>query len=226
MVNSMSHASQKLTSDGSVLTDEPVAHAQQERRGEQDQGMRLLVVVGTDYHKFDRVISWVDEWVAGHEVEWAIMQHGASAAPVHAQGHSLIPHDQLQRLMSTASVIVTHGGPATIGEVRRYGLRPVVVPRDPQLAEHVDGHQQRFARRMGQESIVVLCETQDALNGALGAAAADPLALRLDTTGGGAADDPVAAAVARVANIFDDLVEAGRSRRRHRVKRLFSRPPS
>lgn len=221
----MSHG-QLMTSAPPVMTGETVADARREAQVDPDQGMRLLVVVGTDYHKFDRVISWVDEWVAGHEVEWAIMQHGSSAAPVHAQGHSLIPHDQLQRLMSTASVIVTHGGPATIGEVRRYGLRPVVVPRDPQLDEHVDGHQQRFARRMGAESIVVLCETKDALNGALDSAAADPRALRLDATGSGGADDPVAAAVARVAGIFDDLVAAGRSRRGRRVKRLLSRRPA
>ena len=139
------------------------------------------------------------------------MQHGASRPPRHAEGHALVPHDQLQRLMSEASAVVTHGGPATIVEARRHGKRPLVVPRDHRLGEHVDGHQLRFARRLADEGLIVLCEQRDELTAALDAARRDPDNLTL--VGGaqpGAAEERVAAAVARVGGIVDELVASSR----------------
>jgi UDP-N-acetylglucosamine transferase subunit ALG13 len=173
--------------------------------------LRLLVVVGTDHHPFDRVISWVDGWLArqGGSVS-AVVQHGSSAAPRLAAGHAMLGHTDLQAFIRTAEVIVTHGGPATITEVRRRGLRPIVVPRDPALGEHVDGHQQRFARRMGAAGLVQLCEDRESLELALDAVRADPALVQLAAGPQAHAGDPaVAATVARIGRIVDDLASAG-----------------
>ena len=62
--------------------------------------------------------------------------------------------------MAAADVVVTHGGPATITEARRTGGTPVCVPRDPKLGEHVDDHQQRFARFLAERGLVQLVETE------------------------------------------------------------------
>ena len=61
-----------------------------------------------------------------------------------------------------------------IVEARRHGKRPLVVPRDHRLGEHVDGHQLRFARRLADEGLIVLCEQRDELTAALDAARRDP----------------------------------------------------
>jgi len=103
-----------------------------------------------------------------------VFQHGSARAPRFAEGHTLLPHEQLQDLMAHATVLVTHGGPATICEAWRHGRMPLVVPRDPQRGEHVDGHQQRFSRRLGGQGLVLLCEERAQLERALDEARQDP----------------------------------------------------
>ncbi len=54
-------------------------------------------------------------------------------------------HDRLEELLAQATVVVCHGGPGTVTEARDAGHVPLCMPRDPELGEHVDDHQQRFA---------------------------------------------------------------------------------
>lgn len=171
------------------------------------QAVDVLVVVGTDHHKFDRVVRWIDEWVAGRPGVSAMVQYGTSVPPVRAAGSSLVAHSQLQILMRDAQVVVSHGGPATITEIRRIGKLPLVVPRDPALGEHIDGHQQRFSRRMGSSGFVVLCETRDALFEALDDAIANPSAYRVTAEGEA---HRIASTVAEYGRILDSVIAASR----------------
>lgn len=173
----------------------------------------ILVIVGTDHHRFGRVVTWTDEWLAAHPGVTALVQHGTSPSPARAQGRALVPYAELQDLMRRCRVVVSHGGPATITEVRRLGKLPVVVPRDPALDEHVDGHQQRFARRMGELGLVVLCETREAYGRALDAATADPASFAVT------ADDEaerIRETVERYGQILDEVIAAGRRGARSR----------
>ncbi len=121
----------------------------------------MFVTVGTDHHPFERLIGWAENWAARVE-DWEVqVQHGRTRPPRHGIGFDFCSHDRLQELFETSDVIVTHGGPATITEARRLGHRPIVVPRDPRLGEHIDNHQQLFARRLGAAGVVELTETED-----------------------------------------------------------------
>jgi UDP-N-acetylglucosamine transferase subunit ALG13 len=55
---------------------------------------------------------------------------------------------ELARYILAASVVVTHGGPATIAEAIAAGHVPLVVPRLRRLGEQVDDHQLAYARRL------------------------------------------------------------------------------
>ena len=57
-----------------------------------------------------------------------------------------------------------HGGPGLITEAREAGHVPLCVPRDPQLGEHVDGHQQRFAALAAREGVVRTVQSQEAFD--------------------------------------------------------------
>jgi UDP-N-acetylglucosamine transferase subunit ALG13 len=121
----------------------------------------MFVTVGTDHHPFDRLVGWAENWAARVE-DWDVqIQHGRSRAPLHGTGFAFCDHDRLQELFEVSDVIVCHGGPATITEARRLGHRPIVVPRDPALGEHVDNHQQLFSRRLGAAGVVELVENED-----------------------------------------------------------------
>jgi UDP-N-acetylglucosamine transferase subunit ALG13 len=138
----------------------------------------VLVAVGTDHHPFDRAVDWVEAWLAdqqaaGREIE-VLVQYGHSRVPRIAGGSSLLEHAELQSAMSRATVVVCHGGPATISEARRHGKLPICMPRDPERGEHVDNHQQLFARRMGSAGVVRLAEAEGDLRAALDEAIGHP----------------------------------------------------
>jgi UDP-N-acetylglucosamine transferase subunit ALG13 len=148
----------------------------------------VLVAVGTDHHRYDRAVEWVDAWLRTRvDAVDVLIQYGHSQPPTVARGSALLDHADLQEAMARATVIVCHGGPATITEARRHGKLPICMPRDPERGEHVDNHQQLFARRMGAGGVVHLVETQHDLWQALDDAVEHPDRFRLDTAGGSAA---------------------------------------
>lgn len=165
---------------------------------------RMFVSVGTDHHRFDRLIGWAERWAERFD-EWDVqVQHGRSRAPVAGHGFAFCDHDRLQELFEEADLVVCHGGPATITQARRRGHVPLVVPRDPALGEHVDDHQQLFARRLAREGLVQLVESEDAFL----AAAVSAVYLPRQRV---SAESAVPPGVFRVGEIIEDL--ARRSRR-------------
>jgi UDP-N-acetylglucosamine transferase subunit ALG13 len=132
----------------------------------------VLVVVGTDHHPFDRVVSWMDRWAADHPTHHCLVQYGTSSPPRICAGVDYLGHAELQSLMRQAMAVVSHGGPGTIMEIRSAGLEPVVVARDPSRGEHVDGHQQRFVELMSSRGVLRRAVTENDLRQQLGAALA------------------------------------------------------
>lgn len=121
----------------------------------------IFMTVGTDFHPFDRVIEWLDLW-AERNPQWRdtiLCQHGASRPSTAGRAVDYLENEQMLALMRNSRAVITHGGPATVFEARRQGHVPLCVPRDPTLGEHVDGHQQRFARFLAREGLVRLCLT-------------------------------------------------------------------
>ncbi|WP_262285117.1 glycosyltransferase [Micromonospora sp. MA102] len=176
----------------------------------------VLAMVGTDVHRFDRLVGWLERWwtarADGARQVRLVLQYGSSTPPNLPDAVPFLAHEDLQRAIAEASVVVCHGGPATITEARRTGHLPIVVPRDPTRHEHVDNHQQLFARRLGAAGMVRLVETEADLVESLDKALVDPRAFRL------VADpdlpDPRAAAAVRVGQIVEDLVRQRASGRR------------
>lgn len=120
----------------------------------------VLGLVGTDHHRFDRFVDWVDAAAFVHPDVDFIIQHGTSRAPLVAEGRSYLPHAELIDLLRRADAVVCHGGPGTISDARAAGLVPVVLPRDPARGEHVDGHQLRFAALVGDAGLTATALTQ------------------------------------------------------------------
>ena len=63
--------------------------------------------------------------------------------------------------MRAATAVVCHGGPGTIMLALHFGRKPIVVPRQQALGEHVDDHQTVFARRLAAEGEIDLAETEE-----------------------------------------------------------------
>lgn len=183
----------------------------------------VLALVGTDHHQFDRLINWMDEAAVRNPEVTFIVQHGNSAAPLVARGHDFLPYDEILRLVEEVDAVVCHGGPGTIMDARGAGHVPICVPRNPELGEHVDGHQQRFARVMNEEGMVTTCWTDTEFQVALAER------LMLGRVRGQRPDgDTTLMARQRITGSLDQLVAESTARRERRkvrslVGRLFRR---
>ncbi len=120
----------------------------------------VVALAGTDHHPFTRMIEWMDAAAQLRRDVRFVVQHGASRAPLVAEGRAYIPFDQMGTLLSSAALVVCHGGPGTITDAREAGHVPLCIPRDPGLGEHVDGHQQRFAALADERGIVRVVHTE------------------------------------------------------------------
>lgn len=126
----------------------------------------VAVFLGTDHHPFDRLVSWVSELSSTEDWAWFV-QHGSTERPVSVDGAPMLSLSELEQLMMQASAVVTHGGPGLIMEARAAGHQPVVIPRNPTLGEHVDGHQERFCARAAASGLVTLATSRDHLRDAV-----------------------------------------------------------
>lgn len=145
----------------------------------------VVVLVGTDHHPFHRICRWVDDWLRTRaDGTQCVMQVGTSNAPAHAEWFTSLPHSEVQRLIGTATAVVSHAGPATIMDCLQAGVRPIVVPRRHALGEHVDDHQVLFGRKFAERGMLWLAESHESLASLLDRAVADPMAVRVRATVG------------------------------------------
>jgi UDP-N-acetylglucosamine transferase subunit ALG13 len=164
----------------------------------------VAVLLGTDCHRFDRVVRWVRQASASSDVEWFV-QHGSTPLPAELSGKPLLEADELESLLGRAAVVVTHGGPGLIMEARTHGHFPVVVARDPAQREHVDGHQQRFVKRIAAAGMCTAVNSRIELEAAVRNTLASGRTATQRESGG---------MTERVGELIDALVPAGRPDRR------------
>jgi UDP-N-acetylglucosamine transferase subunit ALG13 len=166
---------------------------------------KVLCLVGTDHHPFQRLVSWCDVLAEKRPDVEVLVQYGHSSPPAVAVGLAFMDKRALIEGLATAHVAVTHGGPGLISDLRTAGLEPLVVPRDPDLGEHVDGHQQRFVSRIASSGIVRALATEDEFLDEVARQLGRPRGSSVDV----AADEQrVATSVARFAALVEPLRRA------------------
>lgn len=162
----------------------------------------MFVSVGTDHHPFDRLIGWIDRWVAAHPDVSLIVQHGFSRASAIGENHAMMKEEALQSHYRDADIVVSQVGPGTIADANRAGVLPIVVPRDPALGEVVDGHQFDFGDFMARRGRCAVVTTETELGRALDNALED------DEAGRYSGDAERADVSTAVAALVADIVAA------------------
>jgi UDP-N-acetylglucosamine transferase subunit ALG13 len=137
----------------------------------------ILVTVGTNEARFDRLLSALD---ARSGDEPLFVQHGPS--PVRPRGATCVeflPFDELAALIRDARVVVTHAGVGSTIAALVNGKRPIVVPRLARFREAVDDHQVPFGRRLHEAGLVQFVEDPAGLPDAIaGHSASDAVQLQ------------------------------------------------
>ena len=104
---------------------------------------------------------------------------------------------------------MSHGGPSTVMDARASGRLPIVVPRDPDRDEHVDGHQMRFADHLELHGLARLAGSEFEFRQLLDEAVADPAKFQIDNADGGAPSG-----VVEFGAVVDKLLDAAKSTER------------
>jgi UDP-N-acetylglucosamine transferase subunit ALG13 len=161
----------------------------------------VFVSVGTDHHGFDRLLRMMAEWARSHPDVTVLAQTGHTPSSEGLDAVAFMAPGELGDTLGRASAVVCHGGPSTIMEARAAGHIPIVVARDPQFGEHVDGHQLRFVGRIGDAGVIAGVQTADALASAL------DQALDAGPPDGPCPDRPEAqASIERIGTLLDGLI--------------------
>lgn len=135
----------------------------------------LVVSIGTDYHKFDRLVSWVDSYLSQHPEVSCLFQHGFTEGPKNAMTNvDRIPRAELLKIYENASVVVVQGGPGSILDAREVGVIPLSVPRIAELDEVVDDHQVQFSKVMENIGETIIAHDAQDLAAKIDAAFANP----------------------------------------------------
>jgi UDP-N-acetylglucosamine transferase subunit ALG13 len=135
----------------------------------------IVVTVGTHEQPFDRLVGAAA--LLGATGDPLLVQYGSSQLP-HGPGEwvDYLSFDELAAQARDARAFVCHAGVGSIVLARRFGHRPIVMARRPDLGEHVDGHQLELSRRLEQAGIVTVVHDAAELLAAVGCppAAATP----------------------------------------------------
>lgn len=97
----------------------------------------ILVIVGTNYFSFDRLIRYCDS-VLGKKFK-VVIQTGCSKYKCeNSEQHSFLGNDLMQIYLSQADCVIAHGGYGIITECIKREKRLLVVPRQKELRECLD----------------------------------------------------------------------------------------
>jgi UDP-N-acetylglucosamine transferase subunit ALG13 len=225
MIESEEPDGRSMSRDGSGLAaPAPVAVDRSAAFGPAVIAPEVFVTVGTDHHPFDRLVDMVEAWAsarcaAGKPVR-VFFQYGTSRSPHGQESADYLDYGQMLAKMRSAGAIVCHGGPATIMGSRAAGRVPIVVPRLPELGEHVDSHQVRFATLLDERGEVCLARDARHLWELLDAALADPARLSIK----GPVAEELCASTTQVAELVEAVLSEGLRPRRRRLGKRFRRP--
>lgn len=122
----------------------------------------IFVTAGTE-HGFDRLFRAVDGLAARGLLPYeAFGQTGLGAyIPEHFASTPFVAHEEFQRRLRGASILISHVGMGTTLQAAEWGVPAVLLPRRGALGEHVNDHQVDSAEMVEREGLGLIAWTED-----------------------------------------------------------------
>lgn len=122
----------------------------------------IFVAVGTQF-PFDRLIRYVDEWVASHGEAGIAQLADGSYLPQHLRWERFMTTEVFNQQLQAASLIISHAGMGNIITALENCKPIIVMNRQHALGEHRNDHQLDGLAWMGKLPGVYTASTQQEL---------------------------------------------------------------
>ncbi len=116
----------------------------------------IFVTVGTHEQPMNRLFQALEAALESSEIQDEVfVQSGYTNFQFkHCKAKPFLAYEEMEKAFKDASVVICHGGPATIMQARLYGKKPIVVPRQKQYGEHINDHQVAFCTRLEKQKLI------------------------------------------------------------------------
>lgn len=125
----------------------------------------IFVTVGTHEQQFNRLIKKIDMLAAKKIIkEEVFIQTGFSSyEPKCCKWSQWLSYSEMEKKISEAHIVITHGGPSSFIMPLQLGKIPIVVPRDHAYDEHVNNHQVTFVKYVAdkKKNIIPIYDVDD-----------------------------------------------------------------
>lgn len=117
----------------------------------------ILVTLGTQDKKFVRLLDEIESLIKkGVIKDRVVVQAGMTYYKSdNMEIFSLIPRDEFQKLISEASLIITHGGVGSILSGLKQNKKVIAVPRLTKYGEHQSDHQVEIINRFNESGYII-----------------------------------------------------------------------
>ena len=132
--------------------------------------MKAFVTVGVERMPFVRLVKAVDHAVRdGLLSPDTMIQRGHTPyVPQYCLNKRFFSFDEMVNMVLNADLVICHAGVGSVLLCRDLGRIPLVMPRLGRMGEHIDDHQQTFARVMEAEGHLLMVHDTDGLHLHLG----------------------------------------------------------
>ena len=125
----------------------------------------IFVTVGTHEQQFNRLIKKIDTLASRKIIkENVFIQTGFSDyIPKNCQWSQWLSYGEVEKKISEAHIVITHGGPSSFIMPLQKGKIPIVVPRSHEYNEHVNNHQLSFVKFVAErrKNIIPIYDVDD-----------------------------------------------------------------
>lgn len=129
----------------------------------------ILVLLGTQNNSFHRLLQEVQKNIDNKTIkEDVIVQKGYTKfESANMTLYNQLPMDELEKIISKANFIITHGGVGSIISSIKQRKKVIAVPRLKKYNEHVNDHQIDIVESFNKMGYIIGIEDVSQLNEAL-----------------------------------------------------------
>ena len=118
----------------------------------------ILVTLGTQDKKFTRLLDEIDKLIEKKVILGEIVVQAGYSSDYKSSNmkiFDLIAKDEFDKLISSCSFLITHGGVGSILTGLKYNKKVIAVPRLKEYKEHVNNHQVQIINNFHEEGYII-----------------------------------------------------------------------